>query len=112
MAEALATSLGNKVSLLGDVAGLAVTRTVAMLVNEAADAVNQDIASAAAVDATMPKGVNCVVGPMAWGLRMGLAHVATVLGQRAQACGEDRGRISPWLRRAVHAALPLGGAHG
>jgi 3-hydroxybutyryl-CoA dehydrogenase len=105
-------SLGKKVSLLADVPGLAVTRTVAMLVNEAADAVNQDIASADDIDAAMQKGVNYPAGPMAWGRRIGLAHVATVLGHLGQAYGEDRYRVSPWLRRAVHAAQPLGAAHG
>jgi 3-hydroxybutyryl-CoA dehydrogenase len=104
--------LGKKVSVLADVPGLAVTRTVAMLVNEAADAVNQDIASADDVDAAMQKGVNYPVGPMAWGRRIGLAHVAAVLGHLGQAYGEERYRVSPWLRRAVHAAQPLGGPHG
>jgi 3-hydroxybutyryl-CoA dehydrogenase len=111
-AVGLFTALGKKVSVLADVPGLAVTRTVAMLVNEAADAVNQDIASADDVDAAMQKGVNYPIGPMAWGRRIGLAHVAAVLGHLGQAYGEDRYRVSPWLRRAVHAAQPLGGRHG
>jgi 3-hydroxybutyryl-CoA dehydrogenase len=111
-AVGLFTALGKKVSLLADVPGLAVTRTVAMLVNEAADAVNQGIACADDVDAAMQKGVNYPLGPMAWGRRIGLAHVAAVLGHLGQAYGEDRYRVSPWLRRAVHAAAPLGGTHG
>ena len=65
--------------MLADVPGMAVTRTVAMLVNEAADAVQQGIASADDVDAAMQKGVNYPIGPMAWGRQIGLAHVATVL---------------------------------
>ena len=105
--------LGKKVSILDDVPALAVTRTVAMLVNEAADAVNQGIASADDVDAAMRKGVNYPLGPMAWGERIGLAHVAAVLGHLGQAYGEDRYRVSPWLRRAVHAAQSLkGSSHG
>jgi 3-hydroxybutyryl-CoA dehydrogenase len=104
--------LGKKVSVLADVPGMAVTRTVAMLVNEAADAVYQGIASADDVDAAMQKGVNYPIGPMAWGRRIGFAHVSTVLRHLAQAYGEDRYRTSVWLQRAVHAAQALGAGHG
>lgn len=104
--------LGKKVSLLADTPGLAVTRTVAMLVNEAADAVLQGIASADDVDAAMRMGVNYPIGPMAWGRQVGFAHVATVLRHLAHAYGEDRYRCSLWLQRAVHAEQPLGARHG
>jgi len=103
----LFSALGKKVSLLVDAPGLAVMRTVAMLVNEAADAVHQGIASAEDVDAAMQKGVNYPVGPMAWGRRVGFERVAQVLNHLAQAYGEDRYRTSPWLRREVQAARPL-----
>ena len=105
----LFVALGKKVSVLADVPGLAVTRTVAMLVNEAADAVHQGIASADDVDEAMQKGVNYPVGPIAWGRAIGFAHVATVLRHLARGYGEDRYRTSPWLQRAVHAAQPLAG---
>jgi 3-hydroxybutyryl-CoA dehydrogenase len=108
----LFTLLGKKVAIVADVPGLPVTRTIAMLVNEAVEAVNQGIASADDVDAAMCKGVNYPLGPLAWGRRIGLAHVAAVLGHLGQAYGEDRYRVSPWLRRAVHAAQTLGGHHG
>jgi len=108
----LFTLLGKKVSLLADVPGMAVTRTVVMLVNEAADAVYQGIASADDVDAAMQKGVNYPIGPMAWGRQIGLDHVVTVLRHLAQAYAEDRYRSSLWLQRAVHAAQPLGARRG
>jgi len=104
--------LGKKVSVLADVPGLAVTRTVAMLINEGADAVYQGIASAEDVDSAMQKGVNYPIGPMAWGKQIGLGYVATVLRHLAQAYGEDRYRTSLWLQRAVHAATPLAMHHG
>jgi 3-hydroxybutyryl-CoA dehydrogenase len=108
----LFTLLGKQVSVLADTPGLAVTRTVAMLVNEAADAVQQGIASADDVDEAMRKGVNYPLGPMTWGRRIGLAHVGTVLQHLAQAYGEDRYRMSLWLRQAIHATQPLGARHG
>ena len=52
---------------------MAVMRTVAMLANEAADAVNQGVCSAAAVDIAMQKGVNYPRGPLAWADAVGAA---------------------------------------
>jgi 3-hydroxybutyryl-CoA dehydrogenase len=103
----LFAALGKKVSLVGDAPGLVVMRTVAMLVNEAADAVHQGIASEPDVDAAMQKGVNYPAGPLAWGRRIGLARVLQVLQHLAQAYGEDRYRSSLWLQREVQAATPL-----
>jgi len=108
-AAALFGLLGKKVSLMADVPGMAVMRTVAMLVNEAADAVYQGVASAADVDEAMRKGVNYPIGPMAWGRRIGLQRVTQVLQHLAQAYGEDRYRASLWLRRVVLSSMPLDG---
>jgi 3-hydroxybutyryl-CoA dehydrogenase len=103
----LFTLLGKKVSVLADVPGMAVMRTVAMLVNETADAVYQGIASADDIDSAMQRGVNYPIGPMAWGRRIGLGHIACVLRHLAEAYGEDRYRTSLWLKRAVHAAAAI-----
>jgi 3-hydroxybutyryl-CoA dehydrogenase len=105
-------TLGKRVSVMADVPGLAVTRTVSMLVNEAADAVYQGIASADDVDAAMQKGVNYPIGPIAWGRRIGFRHVATVLRHLAQAYGEERYRTSLWVQRAIHAEESLGAQRG
>lgn len=108
----LFTLLGKKVSVLADAPGMAVTRTVAMLVNEAAEAVHQGIASANDVDAAMKSGVNYPAGPMSWGERIGFEHVVAVLRNLAAAYGEDRYRTSLWLQRAVHAATSKGDRNG
>ena len=97
-------------SRLADVPGLAVTRTVAMLVNEAVDAAAQGVASGDDIDAAMCKGVNYPIGPMAWGQQVGLPYVGTVLQHLARAYGEDRYRSSLWLQRVVHAAQVVGSA--
>ena len=88
-------------SLLDDVPGLAVMRTVAMLANEAADAVNQGVCDAAAADMAMQKGVNYPRGPLAWADAVGLANVMAVLDHLARAYGEDRYRCSTLIRRKV-----------
>jgi len=95
---------GFAVTRLDDVPGMAVMRTVAMLANEAADAVNQGVCSAQAVDIAMQKGVNYPRGPLAWADSVGLAHVATVLSNLSSTYGEDRYRVSPLLRRKVAAS--------
>jgi 3-hydroxybutyryl-CoA dehydrogenase len=104
-AVGLFQAAGFAVTLLDDVPGMAVMRTVAMLANEAADAVNQGVCSAQAVDIAMQKGVNYPRGPLAWADSVGLAHVVAVLANMAAAYGEDRYRVSPLLRRKLAANL-------
>lgn len=103
-AVGLFQAAGFTVTRLDDVPGLAVMRTVAMLVNEAADAVNQGVCSADAVDAAMQKGVNYPRGPLAWADAIGLRQVHTVLTNLAATYGEDRYRVAPLLRRRLFAA--------
>jgi 3-hydroxybutyryl-CoA dehydrogenase len=106
-AVGLFQAAGFTVSRLDDVPGMAVMRTVAMLANEAADAVNQGVCSAGAVDIAMQKGVNYPRGPLAWADAIGVRQVMTVLQHLAGVYGEDRYRVSPLLRRKV-AANPHG----
>ncbi|MYM33905.1 3-hydroxyacyl-CoA dehydrogenase PaaC [Duganella sp. FT94W] len=95
----LLQAAGFIVTRLDDVPGMAVMRTVAMLANEAADAVNQGVCSAAAADIAMQKGVNYPRGPLAWADAVGIEHVVRVLANLAASYGEDRYRVSPLLRR-------------
>jgi len=93
---------GIAVSRLDDVAGLAVMRIVAMLANEAADAVIQGVADADAIDLAMQRGVNYPRGPLAWADALGAAVIRDVLANLASHYGEDRYRISPLIvRRAA-----------
>lgn len=98
---------GFAVTRIDDVPGMLVMRTVAMLANEAADAVNQGVCSAAAVDIAMQKGVNYPRGPLAWTDTVGVAQIVTVLSNLAASYGEDRYRVSPLLRRKL-AGAPAG----
>ena len=90
---------GVAVSRLDDVPGLAVLRTVAMLANEAADAVRQGVATPAAVDLAMTLGVNYPRGPLAWADALGADRVAGVLRHLADHYGEDRYRTAPLIAR-------------
>lgn len=98
----LLQAAGMAVSELRDVPGLTVMRTVAMLANEAADAVNQGVCDAPSADAAMRLGVNYPAGPLAWATQVGLPAIVQVLTHMGQCYGEDRYRISPWLQQQVH----------
>jgi len=98
---AMLQAAGLQISRLADVPGLAVMRTVAMLANEAADAVYQGVCTARAADDAMRLGVNYPQGPLAWADQVGLANIQHVLTHLNACYGEDRYRISPLIQRQV-----------
>ena len=76
-----------------------VNRVLAMLINEAADAVLFGIASPEDVDLAMTKGVNYPRGLLAWANEIGVAEVYSRLVALQDEYGEDRYRPSALLRR-------------
>jgi 3-hydroxybutyryl-CoA dehydrogenase len=98
-AVGLMQAAGMAVSVLDDFPGMLVMRTVAMLANEAAEAVHTGVASADAIDRAMRLGVNYPDGPLAWAEAIGLGRVCDVLDHLARTYGEDRYRASWLLRR-------------
>jgi 3-hydroxybutyryl-CoA dehydrogenase len=101
---------GFVVSVLRDVPGMAVLRTVAMLANEAADAVYQGVCSAADVDMAMRKGVAYPRGPLQWADAIGLARVEAALDRMHAHYGDPRYRVSPLIRQCALAGQPIGAA--
>ena len=78
-----------------------VDRTLAMLINEAVDAVLMRVASARDIELAMTKGVNYPKGLIAWGEEIGMAAVLDRLETLHSEYGEDRYRPSALLRRIV-----------
>jgi 3-hydroxybutyryl-CoA dehydrogenase len=76
-------------------------RILAMLVNEAVDAVFWRVASPSDVDLAMTRGVNYPKGLLAWGEEIGFATVLAWLKGLQEEYGEDRYRPSPLLARIV-----------
>jgi 3-hydroxybutyryl-CoA dehydrogenase len=76
-------------------------RILVLLINEAADAVFLNIASAKDVDLAMTKGVNYPKGLLAWGNEMGLDKVLEQLDHLYAEYGDDKYRASVLLRRMV-----------
>jgi 3-hydroxybutyryl-CoA dehydrogenase len=94
-------ALGKSVSVLADIPGLIVLRTVAMLANEAADTALHRVATMAAIDLAMVKGTNYPKGPLAWADAIGPAAILAALDNLARTYGEDRYRASSLLRRVA-----------
>jgi 3-hydroxybutyryl-CoA dehydrogenase len=98
---------GAAVSILDDLPGLLVARTVAMLVNEAVDVVSRGVATAADVDVAMRLGVGYPLGPLEWGDRVGVTWVVAVLDALQLAYPSGRYRACPRLRRVAWAGGSL-----
>ena len=78
-----------------------VDRILAMLINEAADAVHNGIGSPSDVDLAMTKGVNYPKGLLAWGSEVGLERVLGTIRQLREQSGDERYRPSPLLEQMV-----------
>jgi 3-hydroxybutyryl-CoA dehydrogenase len=109
VAIGLFQAAGYSVSVLNDVAGMVVMRTVSMLANEAADVVNQGVCDADAADTAMRLGVNYPLGPLAWADQIGVQKVNQVLKNLNDFYGEDRYRVSPLIQQSVYAGTPIHG---
>jgi 3-hydroxybutyryl-CoA dehydrogenase len=103
-AAAVLRALGWLPQRLADVPGLVVARTIAMLVNEASDAVEQGVCDTAGADAAMTLGVNYPAGPFDWLALWGGGPVTCLLDALDATYRGERYRVSPRLRRATWAA--------
>lgn len=74
-------------------------RVIVMLINEAADALFLNIASAKDIDNAMTKGVNYPKGLLAWADELGIDWCVNKLDELYNVYHEDRYRCSPILRR-------------
>ncbi len=74
-------------------------RVLVMLINEAADALFWNIASAEDIDNAMTKGVNYPKGLLAWGDEKGIDWCVNTLDKLYEEYHEDRYRCSPLLRK-------------
>jgi 3-hydroxybutyryl-CoA dehydrogenase len=97
----LLRAAGLDVHVIDDVPGLIVTRTVAMLVNSAVDALASGVASADDIDTAMRLGVNYPRGPLAWGREWGARDVLTILDSLENWHRDGHYRAASRLRRAA-----------
>jgi 3-hydroxybutyryl-CoA dehydrogenase len=76
-----------------------VNRILAMLINEAYDALYFNIGSEEAIDLAMTKGVNYPKGLISWSRELGVKDVFQTLQQLFELYGEDRYRPSLLLKK-------------
>jgi 3-hydroxybutyryl-CoA dehydrogenase len=74
-------------------------RTLAMIINEAAFAVQESVATAADIDTAMKLGTNYPTGPLAWCDEIGAEAIVAVLDALAREYGSERYRVATLLRR-------------
>ena len=102
-AVGLLQSAGLNVFRVADVAGVIVTRTVAMLINQAMDAQRLGVATQDEIDLAMTLGAGYPLGLSTWCQRWGAASVAEILDNLASEYGDGRYRTDPLLRRLARA---------
>jgi 3-hydroxybutyryl-CoA dehydrogenase len=100
-AVGLFQAAGYRVVTFDDVPGLVVMRTVVMLINEAADAALQQVASCADIDLAMQKGTRYPAGPFQWSRTIGVQRINRVLRNLLACYGEERYRTSPLIQRSL-----------
>ncbi|GGT83011.1 3-hydroxyacyl-CoA dehydrogenase [Streptomyces coeruleorubidus] len=103
LAEAvgLFQALGKKVSVIGDVPGMIVARTVARIIDLAHDAVAKGVATEEDVDTAMRLGVNYPLGPFEWSRRLGRSWAYALLDDLH--LRDPSGRYAPSLALYRHA---------
>ncbi|MCH0563096.1 MULTISPECIES: 3-hydroxyacyl-CoA dehydrogenase [unclassified Streptomyces] len=100
-ATGLFQALGKDVSVIGDVPGMIVARTVARIVDLAHDAVAKGVATEEDIDTAMRLGVNYPLGPFEWSRRLGRNWAYALLDDLH--LREPSGRCAPSLALYRHA---------
>ena len=103
--------LGKETIRVKDSAGLTFPRILSLIINEAARALEEGVASAEEIDIAMKLGVNYPLGPLRWADQIGLDEVLAVLEGLGRETGDDRYRPAPLLKKLVIAGF-LGEARG
>ncbi|MFJ7179300.1 3-hydroxyacyl-CoA dehydrogenase [Streptomyces massasporeus] len=103
LAEAIGLfqALGKRVSVIGDVPGMIVARTVARIIDLAHDAVAKGVATEEDIDTAMRLGVNYPLGPFEWSRRLGRSWAYVLLDDLHRR--DPSGRYAPSLALYRHA---------
>lgn len=106
-AAALFQALGKAVVIIKDHPGMVMLRTLSLLIDEAANAVQTRIAAAADVEVAIQAGVNYPRGLLDWGDSVGAEIVVAALDHAYSASGDPRYRVGDWLRRCATTGASL-----
>jgi 3-hydroxybutyryl-CoA dehydrogenase len=99
------TALNKTGEMIGDAIAGVFPRTLAMIINEAAFAVQESVATAADIDTAMKLGTNYPKGPLAWCDEIGAEAIVAVLDALAREYGSERYRVATLLRRHAESGM-------
>ena len=99
--EAFLKAQGFETERVGDFSGLVLRRVLFMIINEAAYALWEGIASREDIDLAMKLGTNYPMGPLEWADAIGLDRVYNGLKSLHEEYGDDRYRPCPSIRKLV-----------
>lgn len=102
-AEALLTALGYTTERVEDRVGLVQLRVLVTIINEAAFAVMEGVASPEDIDKAMMLGTNYPKGPLAWADEIGLPVVTLILEGLYREYGQERYRPCVLLKQYMRA---------
>ncbi len=92
-------SIGKEIELVQDRVGMVFPRILCQMINEAAYALQEEIATPRELDIAMKLGANYPLGPIEWADRIGLEQVYAVLRALHGDLGEDRYSVAPLLKQ-------------
>jgi 3-hydroxybutyryl-CoA dehydrogenase len=92
-------SIGKEIELVQDRVGMVFPRIVCQMINEAAFALQEEIATPRELDVAMKVGANYPLGPIEWADRIGLDQVYAVQNALHRDLGEDRYCVAPLLKQ-------------
>ena len=102
-ARQFVSRLGRKPLIIGDSPGFVLTRILFMIINEAAFALMERIASKEDIDLAMRLGANYPQGPLEWADHIGLDVCLRAISHLYGELKDPRYRPCPLLIRMVHA---------
>lgn len=102
-AQAFFSSIGKETDVIDDTIAGVFPRTLSMIINEAAFALQEGVANIEDIDQAMKLGTNYPSGPFTWCDEIGAKPVIAVLDALAREYGQDRYRVAARLRRHADA---------